>query len=351
MKFKRFITTAATAGAVLVAGSLGALAVEAQATTNVNVRTGPGTNFGVLDALNRGERVNILECTNSSNWCYVDQDGPNGWVSARYLEAVPPPPPPPGSGSGGARECELRLTLGSGRPTMELVCTDPTPPPPPPPPPPPARGDEACFYRDANFQGPSFCEGIGRLNSLDPRFDNRISSVKLYGDAIVKMCVDTNMSGYCTRIVNDAPVLGPLLDDRASSLRVFLPGVPGTPSPSPRPTTYQTGPLTLDPGQHADLDDGTIGTAGTDIWYRAPSGSAPARLVPIRGALIALGDGTNRGYAGCSAADFKADPIPLWQMPPGTYACVKTNQDRIAQIRMGNVTGDTIRFGFTTWAD
>ena len=129
MKLITLATRAAIAGAALLAGATSALAIEAQSTTELNVRTGPGTSYGVLDALTRGEVVSIRECTDD-NWCYVEHDGPDGWVSARYLEAVPEPTPPAG---GSGRDCELRLTLGSGRPTMDLVCSTPTPPAPPPP--------------------------------------------------------------------------------------------------------------------------------------------------------------------------------------------------------------------------
>ncbi|HHL20963.1 MAG TPA: hypothetical protein ENJ52_05485 [Aliiroseovarius sp.] len=354
MKPKRILRGLGLAGALVLTSLSGAWAVEARATTDLNVRTGPGTTFSILDALTRGEEVSIVECTDS-NWCYINQDGPDGWVSARYLEAVPvaPPPPPPGSPpSSGERDCEFRLVLGPGAPRLEMECTDPTPPPPPPPPPTPTpapgAADEACFYRDANFAGPYFCVAPSRLDTLGSAFDDKISSIKLSGDAIVKVCVDQNMGGYCTRIYNDAPTLGALINDRISSLRVYVPGVPGTPPPGP--VTYSTGGIKLAPGEHADLDDGTKGGSGTDIWYRSGGAGLLARVKPIRGAKIALGDGSSRGYAGCSAASYSTDPVPLWMMPVGTYVCVKTNQGRISQFRVNSTAGGKLKIGYTTWA-
>ncbi|WP_246472746.1 SH3 domain-containing protein [Pelagibacterium limicola] len=85
--------------------TVGAYAWTATATTSVNVRSGPGTNFRVIDVLQRGQQVEVEYCRGS--WCFVDQGryGPNGWVSANYLAQshVPPrpphwtpnPPPPP----------------------------------------------------------------------------------------------------------------------------------------------------------------------------------------------------------------------------------------------------------------
>lgn len=77
----------------------GAYAWTATATTSVNVRSGPGTNFRVVDVLQRGQRVEVDYCRGS--WCFVDQGryGANGWVSANYLARggtwQPPRPQPP----------------------------------------------------------------------------------------------------------------------------------------------------------------------------------------------------------------------------------------------------------------
>ena len=75
----------AIASAVLVAGvTLASSGFAAEASRYVNVRSGPGTSYRVVDALNRGEHVNVRKCR-SSGWCYITHPGPDGWVSARYL--------------------------------------------------------------------------------------------------------------------------------------------------------------------------------------------------------------------------------------------------------------------------
>lgn len=56
------------------------------ATAAVNLRSGPGTGFRVLDQLNQGEQVTRNQCSPDGNWCYVTHDGPDGWVSANYLQ-------------------------------------------------------------------------------------------------------------------------------------------------------------------------------------------------------------------------------------------------------------------------
>lgn len=70
------------AGTALLATT--ALASAAQSTTSVNVRSGPGTSYGVVDVLYAGENVTVEGCV-SSGWCQITHSGPDGWVSARYL--------------------------------------------------------------------------------------------------------------------------------------------------------------------------------------------------------------------------------------------------------------------------
>lgn len=70
--------------ALIVLGTTAAsLAATAYATTNVNVRTGPGPGYAQVDVLRTGEQVEIDRCRGS--WCYVIKRGPDGWVSASYL--------------------------------------------------------------------------------------------------------------------------------------------------------------------------------------------------------------------------------------------------------------------------
>jgi uncharacterized protein YraI len=57
-------------------------------TTNwVNLRVGPGLDYGVLIVIPAGIPVDIHGCV--PNWCRVLYGGFNGWMSAAYL--APPP--------------------------------------------------------------------------------------------------------------------------------------------------------------------------------------------------------------------------------------------------------------------
>ena len=95
MKLSDFISVFVAASIGLSISTNAAIAVEASAKSAVNVRTGPGTSFGKVDALYAGEGVNITEC--QGNWCHIEHAGPDGWVSGRYLIAT-------GGSSGGSSE-------------------------------------------------------------------------------------------------------------------------------------------------------------------------------------------------------------------------------------------------------
>ncbi|MGV8831930.1 MAG: SH3 domain-containing protein [Devosia sp.] len=84
MRLQNKMISLALAGSVLLGMAGTAMASQAVATTNVNVRSGPSSGYGVVDTLRRNEVVNVTECR--SGWCYVEKAGPDGWVSANYLQ-------------------------------------------------------------------------------------------------------------------------------------------------------------------------------------------------------------------------------------------------------------------------
>ncbi|NMA97934.1 MAG: SH3 domain-containing protein [Phyllobacteriaceae bacterium] len=109
MHLHRKLLTSGLAALAIVVTTAAAMAAPAVATGNVNVRSGPGTGYSVIDTLRRGERVDVQQCRGS--WCYVEKRGADGWVSANYLASGggrpgwnngwdngwdrPPPPRPP----------------------------------------------------------------------------------------------------------------------------------------------------------------------------------------------------------------------------------------------------------------
>lgn len=324
--------------ALAVLAGQAAEATDAAATTWLNVRAGPGTSYGVVDTLAAGEVVTVTECE-TNGWCYIEHPGPDGWVSSSYLTLAPDAP------EADDPDCRLQLTIGPEGPRLALQCGDgPVIVPGGPGPGPGPVGNQACFYRNANYGGASFCRGLGTINSLNAPYNDRITSVRVSGAARARLCVNTNLGGYCRVVTSDTPQLGPLIDNRASSLRVYTGPGPVT------PVTYSTGPINLPQTYTANLDNGAVGGPGVDIWYRAVNPFVKF-IAPRNGALLARGDGSNRGYSGCSTESFSSAQIPLGSIPPGTYVCVRTNAGRISQFRVNGFDGTTMKIGYTTWAN
>lgn len=71
------------AAALVLGGSAAALAAPAVVDSPLNVRSGPGTQYRVVDVARRGEVVDVDYCRGS--WCRIERRGPDGWVSANYL--------------------------------------------------------------------------------------------------------------------------------------------------------------------------------------------------------------------------------------------------------------------------
>ncbi|HKS60777.1 MAG TPA: SH3 domain-containing protein [Xanthobacteraceae bacterium] len=81
------------AGAALLLSTGAALAVPATAQTDLNVRSGPGTQYPVVGSIQGGETVDARGCT--GGWCRVSFSGGTGWASRSYLAmggAVAPGP-------------------------------------------------------------------------------------------------------------------------------------------------------------------------------------------------------------------------------------------------------------------
>ncbi len=186
--------------------------VAARATATVNVRSAPGIGHSKVDVLRAGENVTINQCRGS--WCYINHNGPDGWVSSRYLARGTG-----GGGNGGSSgndgdpNVSFSFGIGPDGPNFDISVGDQ---------PPRQRRSQACFFADNNFSGNSFCVDAGsRMARVPHGWNDRISSVKLIGDASsVTMCKDINFKGFCRTTHRDERALGRFLNDEISSIRV-----------------------------------------------------------------------------------------------------------------------------------
>lgn len=209
--------SAKTLAAALGLSILGLSAVQAaQSTASLNVRSGPSTGYGVVDTLYAGENVDVRECR-SNGWCYITHSGPDGWVSARYLTDVQQR-----SDDRVVRrdrnEVDADVNFSFGVPGFSFSIGNggdfrPRPGRP-------DRGGQVCFFEDVNYRGASFCARPGDRDRSLGSFNDRISSIRVRGDAQVQVCEDYNFGGRCAVLDRSRANLGGRNNDIISSYRV-----------------------------------------------------------------------------------------------------------------------------------
>lgn len=83
MNTRIWLGGAAFAAATFAAGA--AFAADAIATTDLNMRAGPGPQYPIVDGIKSNGAVTINGCTESGRWCDVTYGGTRGWAYAEYL--------------------------------------------------------------------------------------------------------------------------------------------------------------------------------------------------------------------------------------------------------------------------
>jgi uncharacterized protein YraI len=84
MNSKLFASVAAAA--LLTAGAVSAQTV-ATASTDLNVRAGPGPQYEVIGVIGVDQQATIMGCLEASAWCEVSYAGGEGWAYSDYLIA------------------------------------------------------------------------------------------------------------------------------------------------------------------------------------------------------------------------------------------------------------------------
>ena len=196
------------------AATSSSVSVTARATASrcAAVRSGPGTNYGVVDVAARGTQVDVQRCQGS--WCDIAKPGPDGWVSASYLSAGGRPvnPSQPGLSFG--------FTIGGPNGPQISIGVGNQPQPRPPviqPIPEPVFG-EVCFYDRTRYRGTSFCMESGDSIRNLGDWTDRISSVENEDGLQVQVCSESNYRN-CRTYTTSASSLGDF-DDYIASIRV-----------------------------------------------------------------------------------------------------------------------------------
>jgi hypothetical protein len=88
----------------------------------------------------------------------------------------------------------------------------------------PAPGGQAkvCVWDLPNYNGASICVTAGMSDSqINAVWDNRVSSLKVYNGAKIKLCQNPGYLGFCNTFSSDRALLGNALNNQASSYQVF----------------------------------------------------------------------------------------------------------------------------------
>lgn len=84
---KRQISKLLVAGVLLVLPAVANAATNGFATTNVNMRSGPSTQYPAVVVVPSGAPIVIHGCLSNVNWCDVSFARGRGWVSGNYIQA------------------------------------------------------------------------------------------------------------------------------------------------------------------------------------------------------------------------------------------------------------------------
>ena len=203
---RRMLLNLATGFAVVAAAALTFLpatqAAPGVVTSNVNVRTGPGTNYAVVTAVPSGTQVDVQRC--DAGFCYIEGRRVSGWVSAQFLSAGGRPVNPGNPGLsfgfsvGGPGGPNINIGVGNGngpRPGNNGPFPGngfPDNGNGPGTRPPVYQDAEVCFYDRTRFRGGSECYESGDSIRDLGRMAGAYQSMENEDGLTVQVCADRN---------------------------------------------------------------------------------------------------------------------------------------------------------------
>lgn len=78
------IALLATVASLAMIGSAQAQ-TTATATTDLNLRSGPGPEHPIIGNMNANRRASVIGCIEGSKWCQVNYRGVQGWAYSQYM--------------------------------------------------------------------------------------------------------------------------------------------------------------------------------------------------------------------------------------------------------------------------
>lgn len=145
-------------------------------------------------------------------------------------------------------------------------------------------------------------------------------------------------------LAQDPPADQPILDNGNVKLTI-----------SREPTQWRSGQVAMSTssGVGLNLDTGAVASDDkTDLYLFFFGTGAEVALTLDNGARMVLYGPERPGFSGCLASQWRSNAIPTGNLPVGTYICVLTNEDRIAQAQVTSAASDgtQLSLDFITWA-
>ncbi len=83
----KILSTSVAAATLLAFTSLASAQTSATATTDLNIRSGPGPQYDIVGSIPGEGQVTVAGCLEGSKWCRATYNGTDGWVYSDYLMA------------------------------------------------------------------------------------------------------------------------------------------------------------------------------------------------------------------------------------------------------------------------
>jgi len=218
----KLVTGLAVAAAAAFVSLPAAQAAPGVVTSNVNVRSGPGTGYAVVTAIPSGTQVDVQRC--DGGFCYIEGRRVSGWISAQYLSAGGRPVNPGNPGLsfgfsvGGPGGPNINIGVGNNNGGPRPGNPGPFPSDPGRPGPFPGNGNgngnpgpfpgngngngpgrppvyqdaEVCFYDRTRFRGDSECYESGDSVRDLGRNSGEYLSLENEDGLTVQVCADRN---------------------------------------------------------------------------------------------------------------------------------------------------------------
>jgi hypothetical protein len=117
------------------------------------------------------------------------------------------------------------------------------------------------------------------------------------------------------------------------------------------PAILSRGKIEVPQSAMVALAGGGLVRTGGDLSFEAATASQ-LLLVPQNGAALAPGNRTRRDFGGCAAATYSPSPVSVFDLPLGSYVCVKTRDGRIGEIKVDGLTPaapHTLALNYVVW--